>query len=177
MIDLIADSSFYLCFLDDIKCPDDLSRIIDNFTAHLSPRVDSEIQKSGNYKKISNHKNLNIFRPADFEIGELVRPFFSKDEVNKGEHEIVIVAYFTYNLKNNLVLIIDDKSPRIFIEKNFDYLTPFLTGTVGMIGKCFYTFNIFNKNECLSMLDKIESSKFRVNSEIIIKIKKKVLAS
>ncbi len=177
MKDLVADSTFYLCFLDDIDSPEDLVSIINNFKIHLSPIVYFELKKSKNFEKISKHRNINLFAIADFNIGELVKPFFSRSEINRGEHELIVVAYFAYNLNQNLILIIDEISIRNFIVKNLTYLEPFMTGTVGMIGKCFYTFNIFNKEKSLELLNKIENSKFRVNKGIIDNVRKMILAA
>lgn len=174
MEDLVADSSFYLCFLDDIDCPNDLISVIDNFRANIPPRIHSEVTKSKNYHLINKHKNLNIFTFANFDIGELIRPFFSKEEIVRGEHEIIVVAYFFYNINKNFLLVVDEKGPRNFIKTNFIYLAPLLVGTVGMIGKCFYIHNIYTKQKTLDLLNLVENSKFRVEKGIIDRVRQEV---
>lgn len=174
MKDLIADSSFYICFLDDIQCYEDLLKIMDHFKVHISPKVSEEISKSNHFSKIKFHKNINNFTLPNFDIGELIKPFFSKDQVVKGEHEVIVIAYFIYNLKKNLLLIIDEIGPRQFVEKNYPYLTKFMIGTVGMIGSCCSNYSLFTKERSRELLDKIENSVFRVNRETLNKIRSKI---
>ncbi|MBI2545591.1 hypothetical protein HYV81_00225 [Candidatus Woesearchaeota archaeon] len=175
MKDLVADSSFYLCFLEDICSPSDLVAIIDNFRAHLTPLIHKEIKRSINFSSIDQHANINIFSTPSFNIGELVKPFFSKKEISKGEHEIVVAAYFIYNTNRDIIIIIDEKGPRQFIINHLPELIPFLTGTVGMVGSCYYTFAIMDKQKTLNLLDQIGSSRFRVTQKILNEIKEKVV--
>ena len=167
---IVADSSFYLCFLDDINKSNELIRIIDHFDFLLTPIVRNEIIKSKNYVKIKNHKNI---QPTDFSIslGEILVPLFGKEEITKGEHEVIGVSYLLYQLKENFYFILDDSSARNFVLKNLKCLSELMIGTIRFIAICFCKFNIFNKRESLELLNSIEHSKFRISKYVLEKTK------
>jgi predicted nucleic acid-binding protein len=166
---LIADASFYICFLDDIDSPEYLIKILDKFTAHLSHRLFEEVKTAKNINLVlkSIKCKINIFTDAPFEIGEVTKPFFSKSEIAKGEHEVVVIAYLYHNIGLKFILIIDEQGPRNFTIKNLPYLKNYLKGTVGFIGDCYCDYQIFKKQESIELLEKIGKSKFRVTKEII----------
>lgn len=172
MINLVADSSFYICFLDDIDCPNDLLHILKHFLAHIPPRVNEEISKCKNYSVLKNH--VNFFRESKLDLGKLLEPFFSKDEKLKGEHEVVVLSIVLYNTIDNIVIIIDDKGPRKFLFDNFGYMQDSICGTVGFIGLCYYKYHIFEKQKSLYLLDKIENSNFRIKKEEIEEVRQKI---
>ncbi len=167
---IIADASFYICFLNDINCPDALIKILDNFTAHIPPRIYSEVKKAKIIEVLDSRKDkISLFSDAPFELGEVTKALFAKSEIAKGEHEVVVVAYLCHNMGLKFILIIDEQGPRNFTIKNLPYLAPYLTGTVGFIGDCYITYRIFNKQESLDIIEKIKASKFRVTEQIITK--------
>lgn len=174
--ELVADSSFYICFLDCINKSDYLIRILDNFKTHIPPKVSEEIKDSKNWRKISNHKNLNTFFVPSFDIGKPIQPFLSKQEIKRGEYDIIITAYFVYNLskEKDFFIIIDDSKPRKFIERNLIELSSHLFGTVTFIKKCCLNYKIFNKNETLNLYDYIEKSNFRIKVEILNELRKEI---
>lgn len=174
--ELVADSSFYICFLDCIKDTKSLIEILDNFKAHIPPKVSEEIRNSPNWRRISNHKNLNHFSNPPFDIGKLIQPFLSKQEIKKGEYDIILTAYFIFNLskEKDFVLVIDDKKPRNFVQKNFLDLAHYLRGTVNFIRDCYVNYKIFNKNEVLVLYDNIEKSNFRVKLNILTNLREEI---
>lgn len=171
---LLADSSFYICFLDDINCPDELIIILSNFDANLCQQIHTEVSKSKNFCKINNQKLIKKYTPSPFQLGNLIKPFFSKDETLKGEHELIVLAYVTYNIDNNFVLVMDESGPRNFVTTQFPYLKDNMTGTVGMIGECYYTYKLFSKQQSLNLLESIKDSDFWVEQSIIQKVKEKI---
>jgi hypothetical protein len=174
--DLIADASFYICFLDCIKESDCLIRILDNFNTHIPPKISKEISISNNWSKISGHKNLNHFDIPPFDIGKVIQPFLSERELEKGEYDIIITAYFFYNLfkLKEFILVIDDLKPRKFIQVNLTQLYPHLMGTVNFIKSCCLEYKIFNKQETLELYTKIGKSNFRIKPEILEKLKEEI---
>jgi predicted nucleic acid-binding protein len=172
---LIADSSFYICFLDCINEPASLIKILDVFQANVTPKVFSEINKSKNSYHILNKKDLlTVFKGADINLGEALRPFVSEKELEKGEHEVIVLAYVFYNINIGFFFIIDELSKRKLVEKNLPYLTKNLYGTLGFIGICHSKYNIFNKTESLNLLNKIGCSSFRADKKIIEEVIKKI---
>lgn len=89
---LISDASFYLCFLDDIKKPEHLIKILESFEAHVSPTIKQEIERSPRFPLIKS--KLNCFEPTSFYLGEAVRPLFSKKEIKKRKPEIKGVSFY-----------------------------------------------------------------------------------
>lgn len=173
MDNIVADSTFYICFLDDINLPDYLSRILEKFTAHLSPKILEEISKSKNSHYILDNKKLliNKFEKTNLILGEALKPLFSIEQKNKGEHEIIVLAYVCYNMKIDFILVVDEESTRRFIQRNFPYLCNNLTNTIYFIGDCHCKYLIFKKVETIRVLDMIKNSKFRVPEQIIIETK------
>jgi predicted nucleic acid-binding protein len=176
---IVADASFYICFLDDIECPSQLIKILDKFTVHIPHKVFIEVKKSKNIELVLEVRKdkINIFTDAPFELGEVTKAFFAKSEIAKGEHEIVVVAYLCHNMGLNFILIIDEQGPRNFTIKNMPYLAAYLTGTVGFIGNCYCDYKIFDKKESIELLEKIEKSKFRVTHQIIAETKARIEAA
>lgn len=162
---ILADSSFYLCFLDDIIKPDLLKRIVDVFDFLITPIVFKEVSKSNNFLSIKQHQKL--FPVLGLNFGEALRPFFSQKQIEKGETEVIEFAYFLYANNKPTVFIIDDKSPRIFVMKNLPSLKNLMKGTVGFVGDCYYKYAIFNKTETSKIVLLIDESKFRVSAEVI----------
>lgn len=59
--EIIADSSFYICFLDDINMPEMLTRLISKFDFIITPTIVKEIEISKNYKYIKGNSNIHLF--------------------------------------------------------------------------------------------------------------------
>ena len=82
---IIADSSFYICFLDDIKKPDYLKHILTHFRFVIGKIVKKEIARSPMFKKIESIINTVVDNiSADENFDELLKPFFSVKEIEKG---------------------------------------------------------------------------------------------
>ncbi len=167
---IVADSSFYICFLDDIKRPCSLHRILNVFDFYIGRIIASEIKKSSNKKMIMTWLNSDVVKLLEIEdenYGELLRPFFSQSEVTKGEHEAVAIAVILH-LENSLLrVIIDDKAARNFLKNNFPDLSVKLRGTCGFIKDCHCVHKILTKNETKEILINIKNSNFRIKDELV----------
>lgn len=121
MIDtkVISDSTFYICFLDDISYPEGLKKIIcsGKFKFVIGPIVMSEIEKSPNYHFIKPDLSKVQENPLPFNYGEIVRPFLGIEEIKKGEHEVIGIAIVYYLMGREFILILDEDGPREIIEK------------------------------------------------------------
>jgi predicted nucleic acid-binding protein len=169
---MLADSSFYLCFLEDIKQPEVLKRILGSFKFLITPIVYDEVSKSENFKHIGSNPRIILLPKENF--GEVLRPFFSKKEIEKGETEVIEVAYQFYADGNPRMFILDDKEPRLFVMRNLPYLVELMIGTIGFIGRCSYEYEILEKNEASAILLVISTSTFRVEPEIISEVLAKI---
>ncbi|MEK6844067.1 MAG: hypothetical protein AABX83_01430 [Nanoarchaeota archaeon] len=173
--EVAADSTFYMCFLDDINDSNSLRKILEKFEFHIPKKIHEEISKSKNWYKVSSHTNLNVFKKNSIDIGKALYPFFSKEQVEKGESDIIVLAYIcSQTSKGDFYFILDDGKPRKFIEINCTDLLPYLRGTTTFVKICFDKYEIFNKQDCLKILDNISNSKFRVPKELITKLKKEI---
>ena len=106
-IHVIADSSFYICFLDDIACPILLNRILAGPFQFLITRiVQDEIKKSKNYSQIKIEKTKLLTNP--FNTSKILRPFFGRDEASK-EHKVVAFLLILSENDPDLMITLDDK--------------------------------------------------------------------
>lgn len=169
---VVPDSSFYICFLDDIKRPDYLLRLLNfGILRFITGRlIKDEIAQSPNYPVLKDQFKVNVDEFEYYNYGEVLRPFFSIKEIKKGEHEVIAIAYILYFLGNQLIVIIDEVQPRKFVERNFPEIFRNLNGTVGFVGNCCCEYGLFSKDEGLNILKLIEHSKFRVDKKIIDEI-------
>lgn len=170
---VIADSSFYICFLDDISRPSFLQLVFSNSFQFLTTRIlHNEIKKSKNYFQIQNNGIIEL--SFSYDISEILRPFFGRNEILKGEHEVIAFAFILYQINHNFGIILDEIGPRRFVEKNFPYLVSLMNGTVGFVGRCHCDYNIISKKETLDILQAIKNSKFRVSNNIISSVESEV---
>lgn len=169
---MLADSSFYICFLEDIEQLEVLKRLLDNFKFLITPIVYNEVSKSRNFKHIKSNPKI-ILLPKE-NIGEALRPFFSKREIEKGETEVIELAYQFYANGDPKIFILDEEEPRLFVLRNLPYLAKLMRGTVGFVGECYYEYAILGKNEASAIVLVISKSKFRVSAEVINKVLSKI---
>jgi len=116
---IIADSTFYLCFLEDIKKPEVLTNILDKFDLLITPLVRKEVSLSGTFASIQSHPKLILYPKEN--LGEALRPFFSQKQIQKGETEVIELAYDFYASGTPKLLILDDKQPRSFVLNHLPY--------------------------------------------------------
>lgn len=169
---MLADSTFYLCFLDDIEQPEVLKRLLDNFTFLITPIVYDEVSKSRNFKHVKLNPKIVLVRKEN--LGEALRPFFSRKEIEKGETEVIELAYQFYANHDPKVFIMDEDGPRFFVFRNLPYLARLMIGTVGFVGKCYYKYAVLGKSEASAIVLVISKSKFRVSAEVISEVLSKI---
>jgi len=171
---IIADSSFYICFLKDINKPHQLELIINKFMFNITEILVKEvIKKSENSAFPSQYPPIEIIN-SDFDFKEILRPFFSKKELDDGETEVIELVYQWYKIKRIYKFILDEREARLFVERNIVEIKEMMIGTVGFIGLCYYDFSIFNKKDSLQLLTDIENSDFHVSVTVINNIREKI---
>jgi predicted nucleic acid-binding protein len=165
---MLADSSFYLCFLEDIAQPEVLLKILQRFDFLITPTVYKEVSKSNSFGRIQSSPKLKLLPKES--LGEILKPFFSKKEIEKGETEVIELAYEYYVADKPKTFIIDDKEPRLFVLRNLPYLSRLMIGTVGFVGECCYVYSLMDKNEATTVILLISASNFRAAPEIISEV-------
>jgi len=171
MVDLnvISDSSFFICFCDDIFRHDCLIRIVsfDGFNFIIGPIIKDEICKSPRHKIIEDHI-LPLMEIMDYyRFGEILRPFLSLNEITKGEHEVIAISCIFSMNGYEFLAVIDDAQIIKYIKKNFPALLLNIIGTIGFIEKCCNSFKVLANQEAIEILKLIKESRFRIKSEIV----------
>ncbi len=166
---LIPDSTFFICYLDDIEKPEYLKKIIKNnkFNIFIGQIINNEIKKSNNYKSLEKDFGSKIKIFEYYQYGEILRPLFSREEIIKGEHEVIVIAFILFSEDEKFIAILDDIAPRKFIKNNFPQIYESIEWTVGFTKNCYYKHKIFSKEETLIILELIQNSKFRIDPEVI----------
>lgn len=168
--EIVADSSFYICFLEDIQQPHELIRFLKCFIFIITPIVYDEVSKCKDFQQVESVCNLTKHSP----VGEILKPFFSKSQVEKGETEVIELAYEFYAEGSPIHFILDDGQARGFVKNNLTDLTSFMMGTVGFVGKCCYEFFLIGKDEATKLVIIIGASKFRVHQDVISEVLTKI---
>lgn len=146
--------------------------MLDRFDFVITPIVYKEVSKSNSFQYLKSNPKLIVFPKEN--LGEILRPFFSKKEIEKGETEVIELAYEFYADGTPKMFILDDKEPRLFVMRNLPYLVSLMIGTVGFVGKCCYEYKILEKTETSAILLVISTSNFRVSPQIISEVLAKI---
>jgi predicted nucleic acid-binding protein len=169
---IVADASFYLCFLDDIKQPEILLVLLNNFAFYLPPVVFDETKASKSFFRIKSHRNIH--QVTGYDYGAILKPFLGKKQLDKGEAEAIALAYVWQRLNKCDRLILDDGEARQFVQSNLPILLGFMTGTVGFIGDCHCTSSLFGKQQAIELISDIGKSTFRIKDKDLRNIRKRI---
>lgn len=172
---VLADSSFFILFLNDINNRSALNRIINKYKFIITPHIQNEITSKYNNNKLwlnNKIKNNNIIiQPTDDNNLAIFEPLISrKEKLDKhGEYELIAIAYkLKEESKYDFYLIIDDKDARKIANQLS--LESYLIHTLEFIKVCYCDTRIFTKNEAIKILEDIRNSKFRVKDHILYNI-------
>jgi hypothetical protein len=171
-VKLIPDSSFFICFLDDLEgyLPFDerikvLTKITDRFDIKVGPEVEREspLHKLPVCVKIRIGKIDYSGLTARAEPSlELLRPL-----LGKGELEVITGAFLHYqNNDFEFLFILDDGTARDLVNQIFPLLVKHMKGTVGFIGHCAIL-SVVDKEGAIHLLTFLRTTKFRVRPSII----------
>ncbi len=168
-VTVVPDSSFFICFLDDIKQPQILIQILKHgwFEFFTGCVIHSEIQRSQNFTDIEGEFDSRVSHLDYYNYGEILRPFFSVNEIRKGEHEVIAISYVLHSRGYSVLAILDDESPRKYFRNRFPELSNKVTGTIGFIEQCTCSYGVFRVNKGTTILSSIADSKFRVKRHIV----------
>jgi len=166
---VVPDSSFYLFFLDDIARPIELCGILahEGFSFWTGIIIKAEIAMSEHFEAISGEFANTVGLIDYYRYGELVRPFFSLEEIRKGEHEVVVIAFIWDATSEEFHAIIDDGPVRRFVERRFPSVSARTTGTLGFIERCAMGYEVLTRVEAIDLLKAMKTSDFRIKPEIV----------
>ncbi|MGQ9722387.1 MAG: hypothetical protein ACUVXA_13810 [Candidatus Jordarchaeum sp.] len=84
-VTIVPDSSFYICFLDDVEQPKCLLRLLNAriFKFVTGPLIKAEVEKSNNYQVIEKDIGTCVEIFEYYNYGEILRPFFSLEEIKR----------------------------------------------------------------------------------------------
>ena len=90
MIKVIPDSSFYICFIDDINEPEYLIRVMSANAMEfiIGQKIKEEIKRSQNYNAIEIPIDNHTQSFEYYEYGEILKPFFSAEEIKKAAKKL-----------------------------------------------------------------------------------------
>lgn len=168
-ISIIPDSSFFICFLDDIEKPQLMIDLLnsESFSFIVGMITFKEIQKSKNFIEIERQSRQKITIYDYFEYSEVVKMFFSESELKKGEHEVFIISFIQSFSKDPFITILDDENAKKFFKTNIPEKATSVIGTVGFIRLCSCKCKVFIKEVAIDILESIKQSKFFVPVSII----------
>ena len=166
---VVSDSSFYICFLDDIERVDALLRLMTS--REYSFVMGSVIRREVTAKECPEdfldtlHRSVEIYEY--YGHGEILRPFFGDAEIRKGESEAVVISFILHGKGELHILVIDESPARRFVGRRFPDLVQYMTGTVGFLETSTVLRYIFTPEEAIVMLKEIIASDFRVDPGIV----------
>lgn len=152
---IVADTSFYLCYYNDINKRDFLDIFLNTYSFHLGPKIFKELPSE--LSECSKFQSSTVFSEVSF--FELIKPYFgrSKEHENDGEYEAIGVALHL-NLHSNLkYLILDEKIAHNFVQSNFKSLTPKLKRNFSFIRDCYKIDSLISLSIAIEILETIKS--------------------
>jgi predicted nucleic acid-binding protein len=169
-VKIIPDSSFFICFLDDLEghLPiTDRLRVLTVITENFPIMIVPAVEQESRFQRLPTVVSDQIQRititglPTDSSI-ELLRPL-----LGKGEHEVITYARICL-LKGDctFLFILDDGVARDLVKRMLPVLVSHMKGTAGFLGFCAIR-KVLEKNETINLLTIIGRSKFRVDRSTI----------
>ncbi|NJD76573.1 MAG: hypothetical protein FIB08_05675 [Candidatus Methanoperedens sp.] len=128
---IVPDSSFYICFANDLKRREWLYELANLYPVYIGKRILKEI-----FKEVSDDKDfLSTVKIIDFDYYELIKPYFGRNEmhIDDGEYEAIGIAHFLVIKGYLRYLIIDETRARNFVNRHFPSLTDKMVGTIGFL--------------------------------------------
>ena len=171
-MDIIPDSSFFICFLDDLEglLPiDDRVRILSQITSNFRVIILPEVNHESRFERIASLIKAQVkwvkIPASDTQNNpsiELLRPL-----LGKGEHQVITYAYGCLVKGNSrFIFILDDGLARNLVKRILPTLISHMKGTVGFIGHCAIH-KVLEKKEAIDVITNIGDSKFRVDRATI----------
>jgi predicted nucleic acid-binding protein len=166
---VVSDTSFYICFLDDIQRVDALLRLLtcEWYGFVMGAIIRREVTAKECPMEFLKALDTHVERYEYYNYGEILRPFFGDSEIERGESEAVVISFILHTRGEYHRLIIDESPARRFIERTHPDLLRYLTGTVGFVESATVARNVFTPEEAIEILRSISSSRFRIDPGMV----------
>ena len=159
-IHVVSDATFYIRFLDDIDMPIDLVKFLTTYQYHYGTIILNEVSQSKNFIKIKGEfLTLCIhYKYDDYDYRALFAPILTRNEKHRydGEYEAIMIAYHLNEYRNLDILIIDDKSPRNLVIRNFPKFANKLRRTEELICNSYMPHSAIGKEKVIEILEQIK---------------------
>lgn len=151
-----ADSSFYICFSDDLRKRSHLETFVRNYVFHLGGRILSELP----VELRNDNRFVSNLRIIQCDYYELIKPFFGRknEHLDDGEYEAIGVGNYLDDLGLLAYLIIDDLRARTFVLRHFPSLGSRMVGTLGFLRDSCCRDQIISPLDALAVIDEIKKS-------------------
>lgn len=170
-MNVIPDSSFFICFLDDLEgiLPiKDRLHILVLITGTFTVLVVPAVEQESRFQRISSPVR-NQVRMVTIPASARSDPFIQllQPLLGKGEHDVITCAHVHFLEGNsNFLFLLDDGIARDHVRRILPALVSHMKGTVGFLGHCAVQ-KVLEKNETINLLTVISRSKFRVDRSTI----------
>lgn len=175
MDNIVADSTFYIFFFDDIKCANHLNCILESYGAHIGPTIKNEIghylesDKDINGKITDTTINVDFQNILDQYQISLLSAFPGLERWDKkGEFEVIGISYILKESGNLKYLIVDDGAPYKFIKNQLNYIKDNLTRTFGFLAMGVVDDRLLSKTLLQEVMHKTEKEILQGNKPINI---------
>ena len=150
---VFADSSFFICFLEELK-QSNCYNFLDYYNFAIGSKVWIEIKTHLEDNLINK---LHFCPEENYNYSSLIEPILSNKEKNKNKGEYEVIGLSLHYLSSNQVkyVIIDDKKAKNFAKRNFKELEEYIMGTIGLIIHCPKD-NFISENDAIKILKDIE---------------------
>lgn len=150
MNNCVADSSFYICWADDMGKKTCIHEFLSFYQFHVGKTILNEI--SHRYPLDSEFKSkVNV---SNYNYTVLFTPLI-KGKLDKGEFEAIGIAKNLFDQSKLKHLILDDGSARNLLKREFPLLINNQCGTVGFIRECYFDGNI-SEDKAIKTLEAME---------------------
>jgi hypothetical protein len=151
-----SDSSFYICFSDDLDRRSLLDKVTSAYQFHLGDRIRSELPTALRRDAIF----MSRLRHSSYDYFQIIKPFFGRNSRHEkdGEYEAIGIGHHLNEQRILGYLILDDKRARTFVKTHFPNLQSRMVGTLGFIRDSCCQDGVVHPFEAISILDEIKST-------------------
>lgn len=166
----VADTSFYIFFLDDIDGLGYLAAIARSCKLVVTTLVMKELSRKRGAERL---RKMVVPAGLDYDMARALHPAFYGGRPARGEHDVVMHCHMMHKDGIPFTMIIDDAPARRFAVRNFAHLERFMTGTLGFVAECHRN-GTLKRGDAERVLEAMKASRFRVPDDLVDKALREV---
>lgn len=168
---LIPDSSFFICFFDDLEGIVDESErygFISLVAREFIVKIPQHVHFEAGFERRNHDFSGSISVVSIDDLMENANPFEPlRLVVDRGEFEVIVLSYIHKTKNgNNFTFILDDETARKKVNLFLPILSENLTGTIGFISRLEEN-NYLSSEFTINIIKCIGESKFRISKKIL----------